>query len=57
MDGFEQLVETILEKSDSNYGEAEQALIVRFLEKKGYEINTPDLRPRVVAAAGVVGGN
>ena len=55
MDGFEQLVETILEKSDSNYGEAEQALIVRFLEKKGYEINTPDLRPRVVAAAGVVG--
>ena len=55
IDGFEQLVETILEKSGGSYGEAQQALVIRFLEKKGYNVNNPELRPRVVAAAGVVG--
>ena len=55
IEGFEQLVEAILEKSEGNYNESQQALVVRFLEKKGYEINTPELRPRIVAAAGVVG--
>ena len=46
---------TILEKSGGSYGEAQQALVIRFLEKKGYNVNNPELRPRVVAAAGVVG--
>jgi uncharacterized protein (UPF0264 family) len=55
IDGFEQLVEAILDKSEGAYGEAQQALVVRFLEKRGYEVNTAELRPRVVAAAGVVG--
>lgn len=55
IEGFEQLVEAILERSEGNYNESQQALVVRFLEKKGYEINTPELRPRIVAAAGVVG--
>ena len=55
IDGFEQLVETILEKSGGSYGEAQQTLVIRFLEKKGYNVNNPELRPRVVAAAGVVG--
>jgi len=49
------LVETILEKSGGSYGEAQQTLVIRFLEKKGYNVNNPELRPRVVAAAGVVG--
>jgi hypothetical protein len=53
--GFEQLVEAILEKSEGSYQESQQALIIRFLEKKGYEVNNAELRPRVVAAAGVVG--
>jgi len=53
--GFEQLVEAILEKSEGSYKESQQALIIRFLEKKGYEVNNAELRPRVVAAAGVVG--
>jgi len=55
IDGFEQLVEAILDKSEGTYSEAQQALVVRFLEKKGYEVNTAELRPRVVAAAGVIG--
>ena len=55
IEGFEQLVEAILEKSDGVYGDAQQTLVIRFLEKKGYEVNNADLRPRIVAAAGVVG--
>lgn len=55
IDGFEQLVEAILEKSEGAYGDAQQTLVIRFLEKKGYDVNNADLRPRIVAAAGVVG--
>jgi hypothetical protein len=55
IDGFEQLVEAILDKSEGAYADAQQALVIRFLEKKGYEVNTAELRPRVVAAAGVIG--
>ena len=53
--GFEQLVETILEKSGSVYGETQQTLVIRFLEKKGYAVNNAEIRPRVIAAAGVIG--
>ena len=55
IDGFEQLVEAVLKKGGGNYGDSEQTLVIRFLEKKGYEVNNAELRPRVVAAAGVVG--
>jgi len=55
IEGFEQLVEAVLEKSEGVYGDAQQTLVIRFLEKKGYEVNNADLRPRIVAAAGVVG--
>ncbi len=55
IDGFEQLVEAILNKSDGTYSEPQQALVIRFLEKKGYDVNNSELRPRVVAAAGVIG--
>ncbi|RZD40139.1 MAG: hypothetical protein CXT71_01910 [Methanobacteriota archaeon] len=53
--GFEQLVETIMEKSEGTFNEAQQALVIRFLDKRGYEVNTPELRPRVISAAGVLG--
>ena len=53
--GFEQLAETILDRAEGVYGDAEQALVIRFLENKGYEVNDADLRPRVLAAAGVIG--
>ncbi len=55
IDGFEQLVEAILDKSEGAYGDAQQTLVIRFLEKKGYEVNNAELRPRIVAAAGVIG--
>ena len=55
IDGLEQLVEAILEKSEGSYGDTQQTLVIRFLEKKGYEVNNSELRPRVVAAAGVIG--
>jgi len=29
--------------------------LVRFLESRGYVVNTPELRPRVVACGGIVG--
>tara|TARA_B100000609_G_C17219201_1_gene438768 strand:- start:1786 stop:3468 length:1683 start_codon:yes stop_codon:yes gene_type:complete len=55
IEGFEQLTEAILEKSGGNYSDAQQTLVIRFLEKRGYDVNNPELRPRVVAAAGVIG--
>ena len=55
IEGFEQLVEAILEKAGGNYGDSQQTLVIRFLEKKGYDVNNSELRPRVIAAAGVVG--
>ena len=55
IDGFEQLVEAIFDKSGGSFGDSQQALVIRFLEKKGYEVNNAELRPRVIAAAGVLG--
>ena len=52
---FEQLVETVLESSEGGFSEAQQALIVRFLESRGYDVNTPDLRPKILASAGIIG--
>lgn len=55
IDGFEQVVEAILRKSDGEYGVGEQALLIRFLEQRGYSVNTAELRPRIVACGGVIG--
>jgi hypothetical protein len=52
---FEQVVESILRKHEGEYGPGSQALLVRFLESRGYVVNTPELRPRVVACGGIVG--
>ena len=52
---FEELVETVLESSEGKFLESQQALIIRFLESRGYEVNTGDLRPRVLACAGIIG--
>ena len=55
MTGFEQLVETIMESSEGTFSEHQQSLVIRFLESRGYEINTKDMRPKVLAAAGIIG--
>ena len=52
---FEELVQTILESGEEGFDEAQQALVIRFLESKGYDVNTADLRPRVLACAGILG--
>ncbi|MBT5285093.1 MAG: hypothetical protein HOL29_03900, partial [Euryarchaeota archaeon] len=52
---FEELVQTILESSEHGFEEPQQALVIRFLESKGYEVNTVDLRPRILACAGIIG--
>ena len=52
---FEELVETVLESSEGTFSEPQQALVIRFLESRGYEVNTVDLRPRVLACAGIIG--
>jgi hypothetical protein len=52
---FEELVQTVLESSEHGFEEPQQALVIRFLESKGYEVNTVDLRPRILACAGIIG--
>jgi hypothetical protein len=52
---FEELVQTVLDSSENGFEEPQQALVVRFLESKGYEVNTSNLRPRVLACAGILG--
>ena len=52
---FESLVETVLESSEGDFSEAQQSLIIRFLESKGYLVNTAEMRPRILACAGIVG--
>ncbi len=52
---FEELVQTILESGEDGFNEGQQALVIRFLESKGYDVNTAQLRPRVLACAGILG--
>ena len=40
---FEELVQTVLESGEDGFNEAQQALVIRFLESKGYEVNTAQL--------------
>ena len=52
---FEELVQTILESGEEGFDDAQQALVIRFLESKGYDVNTSTLRPRILACAGILG--
>jgi predicted type IV restriction endonuclease len=44
-----------MESSEGTFTESQQALIIRFLDSRGYDVNTPDLRPKVLAASGIIG--
>ena len=44
-----------METSEGTFTESQQALIIRFLESRGYDVNTPDLRPKILAASGIIG--
>jgi len=54
MEAFERVVETIVRRSDGAFGPAEHALMVRFLERRGWDANHPEVRPRMLAAAGIL---
>lgn len=53
--GFEDLVEAVLDDGEAVFSAAKQALVIRFLENRGYAVNTLDVRPRILACAGIVG--
>ena len=55
IESFEELVQTVMESLEHGFDDHHQALIIRFLEKKGYDVNTANLRPRVLASAGIIG--
>ena len=51
---FEDLVAAVLEDSTGRIEPGHEALIMTYLERRGLEVNTADLRPRVMACAGVL---
>ena len=52
--GFEDLISAVLDDADGRIEPTHEALILTYLERRGLEVNTPDLRPRVMACAGVL---
>tara|TARA_B100000925_G_scaffold174964_1_gene131891 strand:+ start:2005 stop:3792 length:1788 start_codon:yes stop_codon:yes gene_type:complete len=52
--GFEDLISAVLDDADGRIEPAHEALILTYLERRGLEVNTPELRPRVMACAGVL---
>ncbi|MEK9730464.1 MAG: hypothetical protein VW230_01750 [Candidatus Poseidoniales archaeon] len=55
IESFEELVQKVMDTIEDGFDENHQSLIIRFLEKKGYEVNTANLRPRILASAGIIG--
>jgi hypothetical protein len=54
MEAFERVVETIVRRSEGEFGPTEHALLVRFLERRGWDPNQPEVRPRLLSAAGIL---
>ncbi|MCH2357990.1 MAG: hypothetical protein MK235_00520 [Candidatus Poseidoniales archaeon] len=54
MEAFERVVETIIRRADGAFTPVEHALLVRFLERRGWNSDHPEVRPRLLAAAGVL---
>jgi len=54
MEAFERVVETIIRRADGAFTPVEHALLVRFLERRGWNSGHPEVRPRLLAAAGVL---
>ncbi|MGB0726785.1 MAG: hypothetical protein ACPGR0_00605 [Candidatus Poseidoniaceae archaeon] len=52
--GFEDLISAVLDDADGRIEPTHEALILTYLERRGLEVNTPDLRPRIMACAGVL---
>jgi hypothetical protein len=54
MENFERIVETLVRRADGEFGPVEHALLVRFLERRGWDVGHPEVRARAIAAAGVL---
>ncbi len=54
MEAFERVVETIVRNAEGEFGPTQHALLVRFLERRGWDANHPEVRPRLLAAAGIL---
>ncbi len=54
MEAFERVVETIVRRSEGAFGPPEHALLIRFLERRGWDANQTEVRPRILAAAGIL---
>ena len=54
MENFERIVETLVRRAEGQFGPVEHALLVRFLERRGWDVGHPEVRPRAIAAAGTL---
>jgi len=54
IENFERIVETLVRRADGEFGPVEHALLVRFLERRGWDVGHPEVRARAIAAAGVL---
>ena len=54
IENFERIVETLVRRSEGQFGPVEHALLVRFLERRGWDVGHPEVRSRAIAAAGVL---
>ena len=54
IENFERIVETLVRRSEGQFGPVEHALLVRFLERRGWDVGHPEVRPRAISAAGVL---
>ncbi len=54
IESLERVVETVIRRNEGRFDTLEQALFIRFLERRGWDSNHPEVRPRLIAAAGVL---
>ncbi|CAI8223222.1 MAG: Uncharacterised protein [Methanobacteriota archaeon] len=54
IESLERIVETVIRRNDGQFTSLEHSLMIRFLERRGWDANHPEVRPRLIAAAGAL---
>ena len=54
IEALERIVETVIRRNDGKFTSLEHSLMIRFLERRGWDANHPEVRPRIIAASGVL---
>ena len=54
IESIERVIETVIRRNEGRFDSLEQALFIRFLERRGWDANHPEVRPRLIAAAGIL---